>query len=141
MDIEDILRSARTIAVVGCSRDPSKDAHSVPRYMQEHGYRIIPVNPSGSEILGERCYARISDVQERVDILDIFRPSAEVLGIVKEAVEMQNKPRVIWAQLGIVNDEAKKLAEENGIAFVQDKCIRTEHQKIIRETRLEKEKP
>ncbi len=129
MNIAEILKTAGTIAFVGCSRDPNKDAHIVPKYMKEHGYKIIPVNPGAPEILGEKCYPSISSVPESIDILDIFRPSSEVMGIVKEAIKMKNKPKVIWAQLGIEDNEAKHLAEDNDITFVQNMCIMREHMK------------
>ena len=128
MDLAYILHSAKTIAVVGCSRDPEKDAHRIPKYMQENGYRIIPVNPSANEILGERCYAKISDVNEAVDIVDIFRPSADVFAIVEDALKIH--PKVIWTQLGIVSKEGKQLAERHGIIFIENKCIMVEHRKM-----------
>ncbi|MBI2970933.1 MAG: CoA-binding protein [Candidatus Aenigmarchaeota archaeon] len=132
MDIEKILKTARTIAVVGCSRDPAKDAHCIPAYLQGHGYRIIPVNPGAMVILGERCYPSLKDIPGAIDIVDIFRPGSEVMGIVREAVALQPKPKAIWTQLGIRDDAAKQLAEAHGIAFVQDRCIMAEHQKLVR---------
>ncbi|MBI4018304.1 MAG: CoA-binding protein [Candidatus Aenigmarchaeota archaeon] len=132
-DIAEILRTSRKIAFVGCSRDPAKDAHTVPAYMQAQGYRIIPVNPSASEILGEKCYPSLSALGERPDIVDIFRPSNEVMGIVKEILRLTEevKPSVIWTQLGIEDDEARKLAEHNSIVFVENKCIMVEHRKLL----------
>ena len=127
---QELLKTAKTIAVVGCSRDPSKDAHRVPVYLQAHGYRIIPVNPSAGAILGERCYPSLNELHEKVDIVDVFRPSNDVPTIVEQAVLMNQKPRAIWTQLGIVSEEGRKRAEANGIVFVEDKCIMTEHRRL-----------
>jgi predicted CoA-binding protein len=128
-ELKEILKSSKTIAVVGCSRDPEKEAHKVPKYLKEKGYKIIPVNPFAGEILGEKVYKNLSEIKEAVDIVDIFRPSEECLGIVKEAIKL--KPKVIWMQLGIENKEAEKLAEENKIKVVMNKCIMKEHQKLF----------
>ena len=125
-----ILRDSRTIAVVGCSRDHAKAAHTVPKYLQEHGYRIIPVNPIAEEILGERAYSCLSDIKVPIDIVDIFRPSSETYGIVAEAVKL--KPKLIWLQLGILDESARKLSESNGIHYVEDRCIKLEHQRLLR---------
>jgi predicted CoA-binding protein len=128
-ELKEILRSSKTIAVVGCSRDPEKDAYKVPKYLKEKGYKIIPVNPFAEEILGEKVYKNLSEIKEEVDIVDIFRPSEECLGIVKEAIKL--KPKVIWMQLGIENKEAEKLAKENKIKVVMNKCIMREHQRLF----------
>ena len=127
--IREILQKFKTIAVVGCSRDPEKDAHKVPKYLKEHGYKIIPVNQSAEEILGERAYKTLSETKEPVDIVDVFRPSEECLDVVKEAVKIN--PKVIWMQLGIKNEEAAKLAEKNGIKVIMDRCIMIEHKRLI----------
>lgn len=128
--IKEILKKSNTIAVVGCSRDPEKDAHKVPKYLKEHGYKIIPVNPSAEEILGEKACKTLSDIKEQIDIIDIFRPSEECLQVVKEAIRL--KPRAIWMQLGIENIEAAKLAEKAGIDIIMDKCIMIEHKRLIK---------
>jgi predicted CoA-binding protein len=128
-ELKEILKSSKTIAVVGCSRDPEKDAHKVPKYLKERGYKIIPVNPFAEEILGEKAYKNLSEIKEKVDIVDIFRPSEECLEIVKEAVKL--KPKVIWMQLGIENKEAEKLAKENKIKVVMNKCIMKEYQRFF----------
>ena len=127
-DILKILKESKTIVVVGCSSNPEKAAHQVPKYMKEHGYKIIPVNPNSENILNEKTYKSISEIKENVDIVDIFRPSEECLDVVKEAIKL--KPKVIWMQLGIINEEAKKLAEENGIKVVMDRCLMVEHRKL-----------
>lgn len=131
--IKRALQECRTVAVVGCSRDPGKDAHKVPKYLKEQGYRIIPVNPSADEILGQRCYPSLEEIEERIDIVDVFRPSAEVYKIVQEAIGL--KPKVIWMQLGIVNEEAAKLAERNGIDVVMDRCMMAEHRGLLGEAK------
>ncbi|MEW6455215.1 MAG: CoA-binding protein [Acidobacteriota bacterium] len=129
-EIKKILRESKTIAVVGCSRDLEKDAHKVPKYLKEHGYKIIPVNPFADEILGEKTCKILSEIEEPVDMVDIFRPSEECLQIAKEAIKI--KPRVVWMQVGIRNEEAAKLAERNGIKVVMDKCIMIEHKRLIK---------
>lgn len=128
--IKEILQKSRTIAVVGCSRDPEKDAYKVPKYLKEHGYKIIPVNPFAEEILGEKVYKTLSGIKEPIDIVDIFRPSEECLDIVKEAIKMNLK--VIWMQLGIKNEEAAKLAEKKGIKVIMDRCIMIEHKHLMK---------
>ena len=127
--IKSILENSKTIAVVGCSSNPEKAAHRIPRYMKEHGYKIIPVNPNSETVLGEKAYKSILDVKEKIDILDIFRPSEECLEVVKEAIKI--KPRVIWMQSGIINEDAKEIAEQHGIKVVMDKCIMVEHKKAV----------
>src|SRR3989344_8011868 len=109
-DILKILKESKTIAVVGCSSNPEKAANRIPKYMQEHGYKIIPVNPNSENILNEKTCKSLSEIKENVDIVDIFRPGEECLEVVKEAVKL--KPKAIWMQLGIINEEAKKLAEQ-----------------------------
>lgn len=128
-EIARLLLEARTVAVVGCSRDPEKDAHRVPRYLQEQGYRIIPVNPQAEEILGERAYPSLGEIAEPVDIIDIFRPSEQLYGIVQEGLKL--RPKAIWMQLGIADEEAARLAERNGIAVVMDRCMMAEHRRLI----------
>ena len=128
-EIKKILESCKTIAVVGCSSNPEKAANRIPKYMQEHGYKIIPVNPNSENILSEKPYKSISEIKKKVDIIDIFRPSEECLEVVKESIKLN--PKVIWMQLGIINEEAKKLAEKNGIKVVMDKCLMVEHKKLM----------
>ncbi|QLC34030.1 CoA-binding protein [Halarchaeum sp. CBA1220] len=118
-----------TIAVVGCSSTPGKAAHEIPKYLQEHGYRIVPVNPTVDEVLGERAYDSLADVEEDVDVVDVFRPSEEVAGIVEEALAREDV-RVVWTQLGIEDDEAARRAEEGGLLVVQDRCLKVEHGRL-----------
>lgn len=123
------ILDAQTIAVVGCSATPSKAAHRIPKYMQSHGYEIVPVNPFEDEILGERAYDSLSEVEADVDIVDVFRPSDEVAGIVEEALE-RDDAGVIWLQQGITDDDAAANAEAAGRQFVQDRCLKVEHQRL-----------
>jgi len=120
----------RNIAVVGMSRDPAKAAHSVPQYMMERGYNIIPVNPIASEILGRRTYSYVSDIKSKVDIIDVFRPSKDVYPVVEDSIK---KPgiSVIWLQEGIHNVEAEKIALDNKIDVVFNRCIMAEHMRLF----------
>jgi len=120
----------KNIAVVGMSRDPVKAAHFVPEYMIERGYNIIPVNPSANEILGRRTYSKVSDIKSQVDIVDVFRPSEDVYSVVEDSVK---KPgvKVIWLQEGIHNAEAEKMALDNKINVVFNRCIMAEHMRLF----------
>ncbi len=120
----------RNIAVVGMSRDPAKEANSVPKYMIERGYNIIPVNPLASEILGRRTYSRVSDIKSQVDIIDIFRPSNDVLPVVEDSIK-KHGISVIWLQQGIHNVEAEKIALDNKIEVVFNRCIMAEHMRLF----------
>jgi Predicted CoA-binding protein len=120
----------RNIAVVGMSRDPAKEANSVPKYMIERGYNIIPVNPLASEILGRRTYSRVSDIKSQVDIIDIFRPSNDVLPVVEDSIK-KHGISVIWLQEGIHNVEAEKIALDNKIEVVFNRCIMAEHRRLF----------
>lgn len=128
-EVREILRKG-TVAVVGCSSTPGKDAHEIPKYLQEQGYEIIPVNPYADEILGRPAYDSLSEVDEDIDVVDVFRPSAEVDGIVDEVLS-RGDVDVIWLQLGIHDDEAIARAEESGRQVVQDRCMKPEHQRLI----------
>jgi predicted CoA-binding protein len=120
----------KNIAVVGMSRDPVKAAHFVPKYMIEKGYNIIPVNPLANEILGRRTYSKVSDIKSQVDIVDVFRPSEDVYSVVEDSVK---KPgvRVIWLQEGIHNNDAEKIALENKINVVFNRCLMAEHMRLF----------
>lgn len=128
-ELRDIL-SLDTIAVVGCSTTPGKAAHNIPRYMLDHGYDIVPVNPNADEVFGREAYDSLSDVREEVDIVDVFRPSDEVSGVVDEALDREDAG-VIWTQLGIRDDEATARAENAGKRVVQDRCLKVEHQRLM----------
>jgi predicted CoA-binding protein len=133
-EIEKILKGHKNIAIVGLSRNQEKDSYRVGAYLRKHGFRIIPVNPSATEILGERSYKSLLDipveVQKVIDIVDIFRPSEDVPLIVEQSIKLKErhgKPQVVWTQLGITNEDAAKAAETAGIAVVMNKCIMIEH--------------
>ena len=119
----------KNIAVVGMSKNSEKAAHYVPKYLAEKGYNIIPVNPTAEEILGKRCYSNLSDISEQVDIVDIFRPSEQVLPVISEAIKL--KPKVIWLQEGIHNIEAESLAKKSGIEVIFNRCMLAEHQRLF----------
>lgn len=123
-EIKEILRNSATIAVVGLSDDPSKVSHMVSEAMQRKGYRIIPVNPKASEILGEQAYASLKDVPVPVDIVNVFRRPEHTPPIAREAVEIGAK--TLWLQLGILNEEAGAIAAEGGLDVVMDRCIKVE---------------
>ena len=128
------LLEADTIAVVGCSTTEGKPAHDVPKYLQEHGYRIIPINPFADEILGERAYDSLADVEEKIDLVDVFRPSEETPEIVENVIERheaEGDAGSVWLQLRIANDQAAELAESAGLNFVQDHCLKVEHERLI----------
>jgi len=122
--IRDILTSVRTIALVGISANPSRPSHSVFRFLLARGYRVIPVNPglAGTDLLGQRVYARLGDIPEPVDMVDVFRATTYVFGVVQEAVAMNPRPKVIWMQLDIRDDAAATLAEARGIKVVMNRC-------------------
>lgn len=128
--VREILETSSTIAVVGMSRDSWKPAHTVPAYLLRQGYDVIPVNPFAETILGIQCYATLNEVDKPVQIVNVFRPSDQALAVVQDAVRRKQEKGdidMIWLQLGIVNNEAKELAEENDIVFVQDRCLYVEH--------------
>jgi uncharacterized protein len=116
----EILRSARTIAVVGASRDPRKAGGSVPEGLQRRGFRIIPVNPYAGTLFGERVYPSLLDVPEKVDLVDVFRPSADAPDIARQAAAIGAK--ALWLQLDIRSDEARRIAQEAGMDYVEDEC-------------------
>jgi hypothetical protein len=132
-EIKELLQNAKTIAVVGFSTNPEKDAHQVPKKLMELGYRVIPVNPFAEEILGERCYPSLREIPRdvKVDIVDVFRPAEEVPEIVEQAIEIGAK--AIWLQLGISHDEAAKRAREAGLKVIQNRCIKIEHLRLLGE--------
>ncbi|EMA50145.1 CoA-binding protein [Halococcus thailandensis] len=129
---DDELRAIldhETVAVVGCSSTPGKDAHEIPRYLREHGYEVIPVNPHADEIFDREADDSLADVDEEIDIVDVFRPSDEVSGIVDAALDREDSP-VIWTQLGIRDEEATERAEADGRQVVVDRCMKVEHQRL-----------
>lgn len=134
MEMKEIFANYKNIAVYGMSSDLTKAAHNVPGYMLKKGYNVIPINPTAETIMKQKVYKNIMDIPDSIDILNIFRPQEEALEIVKEAVERKNAKgdiKLIWLQLGLQNAEAKKLAEENGIEYIENKCIYVEHKKVL----------
>ncbi len=127
--IKDLLDNCTTIAVVGLSDNSEKTSWRVARYMKEHGYRIIPVNPTIKEALGEKAYPSLKDVPEKIDIVNIFRRSNDVPPVADEAIEV--KAKAIWMQQGIVNEESAHKAESAGLKVVMDRCIMVEHARLI----------
>ena len=125
--IREIL-SLTKVAVIGMSKNSSKAAHYVPKYLFDNGYDITPVNPTTDEILGKKCYSSISEVNEEIDIIDIFRPSDQVLPVIQEAIK--KKPKVIWLQEGIHNPEAEELATQAGIKVIFNRCMLVEHRRL-----------
>jgi hypothetical protein len=126
--IKDILEM-KNVVVVGMSKHKEKAAHFVPKYLHNNGFNIIPVNPTTNEILNKKCFKEISDVSDKFDIVDIFRPSDQVLPIVKETIK--KKPKVIWLQEGIHNQEAEQLARDAGIDVVFNRCMLAEHKRLM----------
>jgi predicted CoA-binding protein len=123
-----IFAETKTIAVVGASADPSKPAHTIPRYLQRQGYRIVPVNPRGGELLGEPVARSLAEVDGPVDVVEVFRPAEEAPRIAREAVEVGAK--VLWLQLGIVSQEARQVAEAAGLIVVMDRCMGETHAEL-----------
>jgi uncharacterized protein len=128
--ILEILKNYRTIAVIGLSSNPTRPSHGVAKYLKSAGYRIIPVNPNEKEVLGEKSYARLEDVPEKIEIVDIFRRAEEVPGVVESAIRVGAK--VVWMQLGIENAEAAEKARAAGLIVVEDACMYVEHKKRAR---------
>ena len=128
-NIKEILSKYKSIAMIGVSNDPTKASTIVMKYMQKYGFKVFPVNPKakGQKILGEEVYEKITDIKDTVDIVDVFRPSKEALDIAKDTVSI--KAKVLWLQLGIRSEEAKKIVEKNKIEYVEDKCTKMEYQK------------
>ena len=128
-DIKEILLKYKKIAMVGVSNDPTKASTIVMKYMQKYGFKVYPVNPKaeGQKILGEDVCGKITDIKDKDDIVNVFRPSKEALDIAKDAVNI--KAKVLWLQLGIKNEQAKKLVIKNKIEYIEDRCTKMEYQK------------
>jgi len=127
-EIKNFL-TLKKVAVIGMSRTESKAAHFVPKYLSENGFDIIPINPNSDEILNRKCYKEITEVDGEIDIVDVFRPSEDVLPFVKQAIK--KNPKVIWLQEGIHNEEAESLAREHGIDVVFNRCMLAEHKRLM----------
>ena len=130
-DIKEVLSKYKSIAMVGVSNDTTKASTIVMKYMQKYGFKVYPVNPraKGQKILGEEVFAKISDINDQVDIVDVFRPSKEVYAIAEDAIKIGAK--VLWLQLGIRDEKAKDLMEKNNIEYVDNKCTKMEYQKYF----------
>ncbi len=127
--LRHILKNSHTIAIVGLSADWWRPSYFAAKYMQEHGYRIIPVNPKYTEVLGEKCYPTLAAIPEPVDIVDVFRKSEDCAPIAKQAVVIGAK--TLWLQLGVENTEAQQIAETAGLAFVMNRCVKIEYARLF----------
>ncbi|MBS7807013.1 CoA-binding protein [Variovorax sp. PCZ-1] len=127
--LRQILKSCRTVAVVGLSAEWHRPSFFAAKYMQEHGYRIIPVNPKYPEILGEKSYASLLDIPHAVDMVDVFRKQEDVMPIAEQAVKVGAK--CLWQQLGVMNQEAHALAESKGMLSVMNRCVKIEHARLF----------
>jgi uncharacterized protein len=138
VSIPEVLNKYKVVAVVGASKNPEKDAHTVPAYLVQHGYKVIPVNPTADEILGIKAYPSLAaippDLAKTVEIVDVFRPSEELPDVAGQVAVMKRttgRPFVMWAQLGIENDAAKDILARAAVGYVMDYCIRIEHRKHV----------
>src|SRR5918998_234436 len=125
-DPETIVMQASTVAVVGLSDDPEKDSNEVGSYLKEQGYRVIPVNPNYEEVLGERAYGAVEQIPEQVDVVDVFLPADKTPEVAEDAVRAG--ARALWREEGIANPEARRIAEEGGLEYVEDRCMRKTHE-------------
>jgi len=127
-ELKKIYEEAGTIAVVGASADESKAAHTIPRYLKRQGFRIVPVNPRGGEILEERVYPSLKEIPDKIDVVDVFRPSEETPDIARQAVDIGAK--VLWLQQGIYSDEAERIARDGGLQVVMNRCMGETHYQL-----------
>jgi uncharacterized protein len=127
-DPAKVVQEAKTVAVVGLSSDPEKANNEVGSYLQEQGYRVIPVNPNEEEVLGERAYDAVEQIPEEVDVVDVFLPSEKTPEVAEDAVRAGVK--VLWLQLGITSSEARQIAQEGGLGYVEDACMRQTHESL-----------
>lgn len=128
-ELKNILGNARSIAVVGLSSSPGKASYRVAAYLKHAGYRVIPVNPYSEEILGERSYPNLEAIPDPIDVVEIFRPSEQVIPIVEDAIRV--KAKTVWMQLGIINERAAEIARAAGVGVVMDRCMKVEHRRLI----------
>jgi len=136
--VKETLTKYKTVAVVGLSRDPSKESHRVAEYLKSQGFHIVPVNPTTDEVLGEKSYKNLLDippeVQRTLDIVDVFRPSADVPPIVEDAAKLKeryDRPYVVWMQVGIINEQAATTARAAGLTVIMNRCMMVEHKKLF----------
>jgi len=128
-DLREILKRCKSIAILGLSPKPERDSHKVAEFLQDKGYRVIPVRPGQKEILGERAYASLNEVDGPVDIVDVFRRSDQILPHAREALRL--KPKVFWMQLGIENHEAAQMLTAEGIDVVMNRCLKIEYERLL----------
>ena len=128
LTIQRVLHSARTIAIVGLSANPLRASYFVGYYLKRHGYRVIPVNPRETEILGETCYASLRDVPVPVDVVDVFRTPDALPGIARDAVAIH--AGALWCQFGVINEEGAQIAEDGGMTVIMDRCILKDHRRL-----------
>jgi predicted CoA-binding protein len=129
LTIQRVLHTARTVAIVGLSGNELRASYFVGYYLRRHGYRVIPVNPRESEILGEKCYASLLDIPEKVDVVDVFRAPAALPGIAREAVAIH--AGALWCQFGVINAEGAQIAEDGGLPVIMDRCLKIEHARYV----------
>ena len=129
MTVRRVLQQCRTLAIVGLSADWFRPSYFAAKYMQEHGYRVIPVNPKYREILGETSYPDLKSIPDQVDLVDVFRKPAEVEPIARDAVAIGAK--VLWLQIGVINERAKEIAEAGGLTVVMDRCVKIEYARLF----------
>jgi predicted CoA-binding protein len=130
-EISEILKNYRVIAVVGLSSDASRPSYQVAHYLKQHGYRVVPVNPGCTEVLGEKCYPSLQEIPFPVEVVDIFRKAEAIPGIVEQAIAVG--ARVVWMQLGLVEPDAAQKAREAGLQVVMDRCMKIEHGQRLRD--------
>jgi len=131
-EVVELLKSAKTIAVVGISHKEDRDSYKVAKYLKEHGYKIIPVNPKYKEVLGEPCYPDLKSIPEKIDVVDIFRKVDAIPGIVDEAISVG--AGAVWMQLGLAHNESAEKARQAGLKVVMNKCMKIEHQRLLSST-------
>ena len=129
LTIQRVLHTARTIAIVGLSSNELRPSNFVGYYLKRHGYRVIPVNPRGTQILGETCYASLLDVPEPVDVVDVFRTPDALPGIAREAAAIQ--AGALWCQFGVINSDGARIAEDGGVTVIMDRCLKVEHARYL----------
>jgi uncharacterized protein len=129
LTIQRVLHTARTIAIVGLSDNELRASYFVGYYLRRHGYRVVPVNPRQTEILGQKCYPSLPDVPEQVDIVDVFRTPDALPRIAREAVAIQ--AGVLWCQFGVISEEGAKIAEDGGVTVIMDRCLKVEHARYL----------
>ncbi len=128
--VKKIITQSKTVAVVGISKKEERDSYRVAAYLKDHGYTIIPVNPQADEILGEKCYAALADIPFAVDVVDVFRNPSVLPALADEIVALERRPKYVWFQLGVVNNDAAQKISGAGIGVVQNLCIKIEHSRL-----------